>query len=120
MGLMVGTMLAGLVVRFVPTGLPTLMVKYGGSMLWALLFYWLISTLLPRWRVDLVALISGGLTTGIEFFKLHHSPAVDAFRLTIPGILLLGRFFSVWDILAYWVAICIGSLVDGRLRARAT
>ena len=32
---------------------------------------------------------------------------------SLPGILLLGRFFSVWDIVAYWVAIAAVALLDG-------
>lgn len=34
------TMTAGAVVRFVPVGLPPVVVKYGGSGLWAACFYW--------------------------------------------------------------------------------
>jgi hypothetical protein len=60
-------------------------------------------------------LITASLTTAVEFYKLHHSPALDAFRLTIPGILLLGRVFSAWDIVAYWFAILIGIFVDSAL-----
>jgi hypothetical protein len=48
---------------------------------------------------------------------LYHSPELDAFRLTLPGILLLGRFFSAWDILAYWSAIAAGVLLDRRIRS---
>jgi len=36
----------------------------------------------------------------------------------LPGILLLGRYFSWRDIVAYWVAICIGAWVDSALRTR--
>jgi len=112
---MVATMIAGLTIRFVPLGLPALIVKYGGSMFWALMIYWIVSALLPSLRLHVVALISAALTTAVEFFKLHHSPALDAFRLTIPGILLLGRVFSAWDILGYWLAISIGFFIDKRL-----
>lgn len=113
--LMVATMIAGLTIRFVPLGLPPIIVKYGGSMLWALMIYWIISALLPSLRFLVAALITASLTTAVEFYKLHHSPALDAFRLTIPGILLLGRVFSAWDIVAYWFAILIGIFVDSAL-----
>jgi len=46
-------------------------------------------------------------------------PWLDAFRLTLPDILLLGRIFSGWDILVYWVAIGVGALLDARVRAAA-
>jgi|HubBroStandDraft_1064217.scaffolds.fasta_scaffold250289_2 hypothetical protein len=117
--LMVATVIGGLTIRFIPLGLPALIVKYGGSMLWALMIYWIVSALLPSLRLLIVALISAALTTAVEFFKLHHSPAIDAFRLTILGILLLGRVFSAWDILAYWPAILIGLLIDHRIRFAA-
>jgi hypothetical protein len=113
--LMVATVIGGLTIRFIPLGLPALIVKYGGSMLWALMIYWIVSALLPSLRLLIVALISAALATAVEFFKLHHSPAIDALRLTLPGILLLGRVFSAWDILAYWVAILIGILMDHRI-----
>jgi hypothetical protein len=115
--LLVGTMIAGLTVRFVPLGLPHPVVKYGGSTLWALMIYWAVSTLLPSWRVRTVALLAATLATAIELLKLFHSPALDAFRHTLAGVVLLGRFFSVWDLIAYWLAISVGALVDRRLRS---
>jgi hypothetical protein len=118
--LMLVTVVAGLVVRFAPLGLSPFVVKYGGSTLWALMIYWIASTVLPKWRIPAVALLAGILGTAIEFGKLYHSPALDAFRLTLPGIVLLGRFFSVWDILVYWLAVLVGAVVDWRLRPRLT
>jgi hypothetical protein len=114
--LMVATMIGGLTIRFVHLGLLPIIVKYGGSMLWALMIYWIVSALLPSLRLLAAALISAALATAVECFKLHHSPALDAFRLTIPGILLLGRVFSTWDILAYWLAIPIGIFMDLQVR----
>lgn len=118
--LMAVTMIAGLVIRFAHFGLPPVIAKYGGSMLWALMIYWIVSSLLPSLRSCAVALLTAGITTAVEFFKLYHAPALDAFRLTLPGILLLGRFFSAWDILAYWIAIAIGVVLNRRIRASAT
>jgi hypothetical protein len=117
LGLMFATVVAGLAIRFAPLGLPHFVAKYGGSMLWALMIYWIVSALLPSWRVPAVALVAGALATAVEFLKLYHAPALDAFRLTLPGVLLLGRFFSVWDIVAYWLAIFVGAFVD-RTRAK--
>jgi len=111
-GLVVATIAAGLAIRFAPLGLPVIIVKYGGSMLWALMIYWIVSTVLPSLRPAAAALVSGALATAIEFFELYHAPTLDAFRLTVPGILLLGRVFSAWDILAYWLAIGCGAFLD--------
>jgi len=116
LALVMGTVAAGLAIRFAPLGLPTPIVKYGGSMLWAITMYWIASSLLGSGRLLSIALLSGVLASIVEFFKLYHSPELDAFRLTLPGILLLGRFFSVWDILAYWTGIAAAAVLDARLR----
>jgi hypothetical protein len=116
LALVLVTMVAGLTFRMAPLGLPAFVVKYAGSTLWAVMIYWMVSTLLPAWRLPAVASISGTIATGVEFFKLYHSPGVDAFRLTLPGMLLLGRYFSVWDIVAYWIAISVAALLDWRIR----
>jgi len=110
------TIVAGLAARLLPLGLPSFVVKYAGSTLWALMIYWIVSTVLPTWRLSSVALLSGLIATAVEFFKLYRSPGMDAFRLTLPGTLLLGRYFSVWDIVAYWIAIMIGVFLDTRIR----
>jgi hypothetical protein len=112
------TIVAGLVVRFAPIGLPAAVMKYGGSMLWALMIYWIVSTALGRWRVEAAALVAGFIATAVELFKLYRSPGMDAFRGTLPGILLLGKYFSVWDIVAYWVAIGAGAWADRSMRRR--
>jgi hypothetical protein len=110
------TVMAGLAVRMAPLGLPAVVVKYGGSMMWAVMIYWIASTALLQWRLPVVGLVAGAIATGVEFFKLYHSPGMDAFRLTLPGMILLGRFFSVRDIVAYWVAIGAAAWLDGRIR----
>lgn len=116
LAMMIATIAAGLAVRFAPLGLPPFAVKYGGSTLWAVMIYWLVSTLVPWWRIPPVALLAAAIATAVEFFKLCHSPALDAFRLTLPGVVLLGRIFSLCDILAYWLAITAAALADRCLR----
>jgi hypothetical protein len=113
---MLGTVIGGLAVRFAPIGLPRSIVKYGGSTLWALMIYWVVSTMLPSWRIHTAGLLAATLATAIEFVKLYHSAPLDTFRHTPAGVVLLGQYFSVWDLIAYWLAISIGALVDRRLR----
>ena len=114
--LMAATIAAGLIIRFARLGLPLFVSKYGGSMLWALMIYWFVTTLLPRWSLSKAAVLAGILAAAVEFLKLYRTPALDAFRLTLPGILVLGRYFSVWDIVAYWLAIVAVAIVDRRMR----
>jgi hypothetical protein len=96
------------------------MVKYGGSALWAAMIYWVCSTLLPSWPLLWSAMISGILGTAIEFLKLYNPPWLDAFRSSLPGILLLGRIFNPWDIVVYWIAIALGVGLDFELRRNSS
>jgi hypothetical protein len=102
----------GLVCRFVPMGLPRSIVKYGGSFLWAALVYWCLALLLARAKPISIALLAVLLSTAVEFFKLFNAPAIDAFRDTIAGKVLLGRYFSYKDIAVYYIAICIALWID--------
>ena len=43
--LLILTIILGLVLRRVPMGLPYVIVKYGGSMLWAMMIYWIVAAL---------------------------------------------------------------------------
>ena len=114
--LLFATVVAGLTIRLAPVGLPAFVVKYGGSTLWALMVYWIISAIQPAKPLYANALLAGVIATAVELVKLYHSPELNAFRLTLPGILLLGRFFSFWDIVAYWLAIAAGVLLDDSMR----
>ena len=102
--------------RFAPLRLPWEVSKFGGSALWALALYWILSSLLPWMRLTRVALLTGLLTTAVECFKLYHAPELDAFRLTLAGRLLLGRIFSPGTIVFYWLAVVMGALIDHKLR----
>lgn len=112
------TLLSGLAVRFAPLGLPRFVVKYGGSTLWAVMVYWALVMVWPRLRPWILAGIAAGIAVLVEFQRLYHAAWLDAFRVSLPGILLLGRFFSLWDIVAYWVAIAAVALFDERVIRR--
>ncbi len=114
--LIVATIAAGLTIRLAPLGLPNALIKYGGSLLWALMIYWIVSSVRPLWRLMRGALVSSAIAFCVELFKLYHVPLLDAFRLTLPGKLLLGRVFSLWDLVAYAVAIIVGALADHMIR----
>lgn len=79
-------------------GLPAFVVKYGGSALWGTMVFFLVAIAgshLSRTRIVLIAAV---IASGVELFRLVHFPWLDAFRLTLPGALLLGRIFSVWNV----------------------
>ena len=93
-------------------GLSAFIVKYGGSLLWAKMVFFLVAMAAParsRWSI---ALISTSIAVCVELFRLVHAPWLDAFRLTTAGALLLGRIFSPWNMLAYGGGIVLGALLN--------
>ncbi|QFY62360.1 DUF2809 domain-containing protein [Rhizobium grahamii] len=105
---------AGLVLRRFgyEIGLPFLVVKYGGSMLWGAMVYLICRLAAPRTRLYLTALVAVAAAVAVELSRLYHTPALDAFRLTTAGALLLGRVFSVWNVVAYSTGISAACLVE--------
>jgi len=96
-----------------PLGLPAFVVKYGGSLLWATMVFLLVGVLLPGMSRSRLAAIAVAIAIVVEFSRLVHAPWLDAFRLTTAGALLLGRIFSLWNLVAYGVGIAFGVWVDG-------
>ncbi len=96
-------------------GLPFVAVKYGGSVLWGAMVYLLLAAVFPsRWHgyeVHIAVLV----VVIVELIRLVHFPALDAFRATTAGALLLGRVFSLWNIVCYVVGIAAASFMTGRV-----
>ena len=109
----------GLVCRFVPIGLPSLIVKYGGSFLWAATVYWFIAFFLARQRPLALGFIALAVATAIEFFKRVQSPQLDILRDTFFGKVILGRYFSYTDIAVYWFAIFCAVWIDHHIAIHA-
>jgi len=93
-------------------GLPGVIVKYGGSILWAAMVFFLVALACPALSRARITAIGSTIAVAVELFRLVHAPWLDAFRLTLAGALLLGRIFSPWDILAYGAGILLGALLD--------
>lgn len=102
----------GFVCRFVPIGLPYVIVKYGGSFLWASTVYWFIGYFLARPKPLALALISLVVTAAIEFLKRVQSSTLENIRNTFFGIIILGRYFSYTDIAVYWLAVFCAAWID--------
>jgi hypothetical protein len=113
-GLCLGIIACGLAVRRFGfgLGLPSSVVKYGGSILWGTMVFFLVAMLVRHWPRGRIAVISVVIAIGVELFRLVHAPWLDTFRLTIAGALLLGRIFSPWDMFAYGAGIGFGILLD--------
>ncbi|MGA8938685.1 MAG: DUF2809 domain-containing protein [Acidobacteriaceae bacterium] len=117
--LLLVTIPVGLAWRMVPMGLSPFFFKYGGSVLWAMALYWLAAMLMPRMSNGRLATICAAAAAALEFSRLWHLAALDAFRVTLAGRMLLGRYFAFKNIAAYWVAIGFAALVDQWMVRRA-
>jgi hypothetical protein len=104
-----GLALRGFGLRF---GLAPAIVKYGGSVLWGTMVFFLVAIAASGLSRSRLALMSALITVCVELFRLVHAPWLDAFRLTTTGALLLGRVFSPWNMLAYGFGIAFGMLLD--------
>lgn len=99
-------------------GLTFPVVKYGGSVIWGSMVYFLTLALLPGARPSTTLLAASLFSIAVELFRLVHTDALDAFRLTTAGALLLGRVFSVWNIVAYLAGIALAFAVVALLQRR--
>jgi hypothetical protein len=93
-------------------GLSPFVVKYGGSVLWGAMVFFLAAITASRLSRPSIVLISTLIAVGVELFRLVHAPGLDAFRLTTAGALLLGRVFSPWNMLAYGIGIVLAVGLD--------
>ena len=102
----------GLAIRFLPLGLPWFLYKYLGSFLWAVALYWFLAAILPKLRPIMIASVAATIATLVEFSRLVPIAPIDAFRLTFAGKILLGRYFSLKNILAYILGIALAAALD--------
>lgn len=101
-------------------GLSFLIVKYGGSLLWGAMVYLLIAATLPRQKTGIVWPLATTLAIAVELLRLVHTPWLDAFRETTAGALLLGKVFSLWNILAYTLGITLAALISDWLGGKVS
>jgi hypothetical protein len=69
----------------------------------------------PGARLVLRAAAAGLVCAGVELSQLYHAPALDAFRATRVGHLLLGSGFDVRDLGAYALGVLGAALLEARL-----
>jgi hypothetical protein len=109
---MLATVPIGLAARYAPLHLPWFWQKYLGSALWAVALYWFIAIFRTRWQPDALCTFTSAAAILIELTRLTPQPQMDAFRLTLAGKLLLGRYFSFRNIAAYLIAIALTAWAD--------
>ncbi len=116
-GVVTGLVAAGLLLRLVHWGLPLPVHHFGGGFLWGATVYALVAAVRPAgWRTLTCLLLAMTVIVAVESFRLVHAPALDAFRATLAGQLLLGRVFSAWNMLVD----ALGAAAVASLTARLT
>ena len=80
--------------------------------------YFALSSLLPRRPIPHRIVATAVIAVATEFSQLLHMSWLDAFRRTTIGVLLIGRFFSWWDIACYLIGITIGAGIDRLILSR--
>jgi hypothetical protein len=120
LALLLITIPIGLAVRLLPLGLPWFLYKYLGSLLWAVALYWFLAALLPKLKPPALATLAVIIATFLELTRLIPIAPIDAFRQTFAGKILLGRFFSLKNIVTYLLAIALTAALDTLLLQRQT
>jgi hypothetical protein len=110
LGFAAALMTAGLIWRLAPLGLPIFWLRYGGGALWGAMVFCLVAAGRPQ-RFGRVACltVASAIAIGAEAFRLYHAPALDAFRETLAGALLLGRIFSPANVVAYELGVVLAA-----------
>jgi hypothetical protein len=112
--LALGIIGTGLLTRLSPPGHHVLL-KYLGSALWGSMVYCLLASLTPKSNPARIAVVAVVIAASVEFSQLWHTETLDAFRATRIGVLLIGRFFSWWDIVSYTIGIAVITALDAFL-----
>jgi Protein of unknown function (DUF2809) len=112
-----GVIIAGLGLRRFgyDIGLPFVVVKYGGSILWGSMVFLLVASLLPCRNRRTAIFVACSVAVVVELIRLVHFPALYEFRATTAGALLLGRVFSLWNIACYLAGIGSAAFIASRV-----
>ncbi len=92
-----------------------------GDALWAAMIASLVSIAAPRQRVLMRCAAALLICYAVEFSQLVHAPALDRFRGTRIGHLMLGSDFDARDLFAYAIGVLAFGAADyamARLVAR--
>jgi glycopeptide antibiotics resistance protein len=103
------TLLLGLASRQFFGHLP-FMRAYVGDALWAMMVFFGLAFVFPRWSARRLAVAALIFSFAIEFSQLYHAPWLDALRQTRLGGLVLGFGFLWTDLLCYSAGIAVGWL----------
>ncbi|MFC5069355.1 DUF2809 domain-containing protein [Flaviflagellibacter deserti] len=107
---------AGLLLRNGYFDLSLSVERWGGSVMWGALFLLILLVIVPNGRLIILGFVALILAAVVELSQLWHLPMLEAVRATKVGAIMLGRTFSWWDIVCYWIGIAVVWFVDSRVR----
>jgi hypothetical protein len=87
---------------------PSLLGKYPGDALWALMVFCLWAVFRPTLSTNTLAAYAPTTSYLDEFSQLYQAPWINAIRATTLGHLVLGSTFSRRDMFAYTVGVAVG------------
>jgi hypothetical protein len=90
-----------------------------GDALGAMIVWWL-AALAPAARPLLRNTAALGICVAVEVSQLYHAAALDAFRNTMVGHLVLGSGFDPGDLVAYTVGVLVAAAIDHSVVRRPT
>jgi len=92
--------------------LPRFIVLYAGDTLWAMMVFFALGCLFPRWSANRLFVVVLLFCYAGETSQLYHAPWIDAIRDTWLGGVILGYGFLWSDIVCYTVGVSVGSLFE--------
>jgi hypothetical protein len=95
--------------------LPDFLYGYLGDALYALMFFFIIGFLFPKFSTLKVALIALSFCFAIELSQLYHAEWIDTIRQTRIGGLVLGFGFLWSDLVSYTFGVIVGALLERKV-----
>lgn len=109
------TIVAGLLLQAVRSGLSMAAADILGDALWGLMIYWLVGAAFPATGRLGRTVIALATCWAVEFSQLYHAGWLDGWRATTFGRLVLGSGFDARDLAAYGLGVLLGFRLDDLL-----
>ena len=116
--LVVGTIGAGLATRATFFHMPSVLGKYPGDCLWAVMMFFIVGMIFPTLSTLRTAVVAVLICFGVETIKLLPWDWLNSIRRSTLGHLILGRAFTWQNYIAYSVGVVIASLGEAVIAKR--
>jgi len=117
--LFIGAIVLGLASRSKVISLPPFIAAYSGDTIWALMVFFLMATIFPRWKTKHVFIAAIVFAFCIEFSQLYQAPWINEIRRNRFARLVIGVGFLWSDLICYIAGVIVGAVID-RLLVKKT